>query len=354
MSAGDAFRHFLRADYWTQRSTAVSTVVNEPGLQLPAWNRLREQLADLVDQAPWLLLAAAMVGAARLVVRRPWRCSVDGSALLLAFVLAGPWGDALHVMKPYGIAHSVVERFYVLPMALVCIVAARGVDVVLARVRHRFAVAALACVSMVVYGAVVALPEVREYTRPTVELYATNTLKSLPRDAALLGSGDHRFYGLLYAQDVLGLRRDVRYVDFALLPADWYRERVSRRLGVEIPTPDGAPIAANVVHALLSSGRPLFVANHVERLPRLVPRYPWGTVHRVLELRSLEPDPFAVEEKNLRLFEAMDREATRPADKWSWAGDLDGTYDAAWLDLAKTFEAAGMADQAAACLRRVR
>jgi hypothetical protein len=354
MTAGDAWRHFLRADYWTQRSSVVSTVMNEPGLQLPGWSRMVEQLGSILEDVPAVSVALAGVGFLRLALRRAARRALEGATIATAFVLAGPWGNGLHVLKPYGIGRVIVERFYVLPQLLLCVGAAVGVDVALARVRRRALAAGLVCFAFAARAAVFTVAEVREYTRPTVELYVRNTLKSLPRDAVVLGSGDHRFFGFLYVQEVLGMRPDVAYIDFKILPTEWYRARVARRAGIAVPAPEGPPVSSRVVEALLATGRPVFLASHVERLSPELPRFPWGTVHRVLERRTLEPDPFTVEETNLRLFETMERETSRPADKWSWAGDLDATYDQAWLDLAKTFEAAGMKDEAAACMRRVR
>ncbi|MCM1476169.1 MAG: DUF2723 domain-containing protein [Muribaculaceae bacterium] len=52
--------------------------------------------------------------------------------------------------------------------------------------------------------------------------YATNLLESLDRDAILFLDGDNYTFPVWYAQEVLGVRRDVRVVNMAYLTTPWY------------------------------------------------------------------------------------------------------------------------------------
>jgi len=60
-------------------------------------------------------------------------------------------------------------------------------------------------------------------------LWATTMLASAPRDAVLFVGGDNDTYPLWYAQEALGMRRDVTMVTTPLLPAEWYRDEMERR-----------------------------------------------------------------------------------------------------------------------------
>lgn len=60
-------------------------------------------------------------------------------------------------------------------------------------------------------------------------LWATTLLASAPRDAVLFVGGDNDTYPLWYAQEALGVRRDVTMVTTPLLPAEWYRDEMERR-----------------------------------------------------------------------------------------------------------------------------
>jgi hypothetical protein len=58
---------------------------------------------------------------------------------------------------------------------------------------------------------------------------AASLLQATPPRAVLFVGGDNDTYPLWYAQNVLGLRRDVTVVTTPLLPADWYRAELWRR-----------------------------------------------------------------------------------------------------------------------------
>lgn len=63
-------------------------------------------------------------------------------------------------------------------------------------------------------------------------VFAEALLESAPRDAVLFVAGDNDTYPVWYAQEVLGLRRDVTLVTVPLLPTRWYRAEIARRHGL--------------------------------------------------------------------------------------------------------------------------
>jgi hypothetical protein len=88
-------------------------------------------------------------------------------------------------------------------------------------------------VAVALAGGLQALPYLEYHRGPTVEQYVRDTLEPLPEGAVLVGDSDHRYFGFQYAQRVLGLRRDVTYVDIGIIGFDWHRRRIERRLGIE-------------------------------------------------------------------------------------------------------------------------
>ncbi len=325
------FFHFRRGEYGT-----VSFAV-------------QSQRADRIGQV-WLLVRSSVFGLmflpllALVGVRRP---SARALCLGASVVLAGPALVTLFNLTTVGLDRIVVERFHLLPQLLLALLIAPALD----RVQPR--VVRAACFALIPLGALNAYPELREHNRPDVEVYVRNTLAIAPPNALLLGSGDHRFGGFLYAREALGLRRDVVYLDAWLLLNPWYRRRMSAIVGVELVAPEQRSLSTvALVAQLQATGRPVFLTNAVSgAIGATYPTYPVGTLRRVLPRGTPVPGPGEVEAWNHEAFAQMTLPA-RPPMLGTWGGDLQRSYVEPWQVLGEVWEQAGRRDRADACRKR--
>lgn len=325
------FFHFRRGEYGT-----ISFAV-------------QSQRADRVGQV-WLLVRGSVFGLmflpllALVGARRP-----NARALCLgaSVVLAGPALVTLFNLSTVGLDRIVVERFHLLPQLLLALLIAPALD------RIPLRAVRAACFALIPLGALHAYPDLREHNRPDVEVYVRNTLAIAPPNALILGSGDHRFGGFLYAREALELRRDVVYLDAWLLLNPWYRRRMSAIVGVELVEPEQRSLnTVALVAQLQATGRPVFLANAVSgAIGATYPTYPVGTLRRVLPRGAPNPGLDQVEAWNHEAFAKMTF-PRRPPTIGTWGGDLQGSYVEPWEVLGKLWALAGKSERAQSCLKR--
>jgi hypothetical protein len=71
--------------------------------------------------------------------------------------------------------------------------------------------------------------------------FAKNYLNSCEKDAILFTNGDNDTYPLWYAQNVEGVRTDVRVINLSLLPTEWYSSALRRKVFDSEPLPLSIP-----------------------------------------------------------------------------------------------------------------
>jgi hypothetical protein len=278
MDPAGLLHHVFGTDFWLlgtedTRAPVPGTPLSDLGHSLA--------VATLVVGLP-----VAMVG----IVRGFLRDRGGALAITASWLLAGPVVLAMLIGKPVENYPLVVERMYILPLLILSIPLAWGVDLLLEQAprdaREWIAAAAAIAVTAVDTGRVP--PRIAEYERPTVEHYLQDSLSNLPRLALLVGVGDQRFFGFLVEQRVLGLRPDVVYVDAGMLRTDWYRARISAALadGVQVTSDPRELVAAEA-----RSGRQVYLTDSVDQLvPAGFETTALGTVVKVVPPRAARAD----------------------------------------------------------------
>jgi hypothetical protein len=346
--------HVLRRDYGTfslslhDRDPAAADQLARVG------ESLARALSGGLVESPWI--GAAIVLALALAAARAWPSTERRAGIGLAFALV--WSaivfPCMHDIEPGSpLAAWILERFDVLTLALcVPLLAVAGTSLA-AAVQAPSIRLALAGAGVVLVGRQLA----ESYARglpcddDAIEVYARDVLRTPPPDrrALVLGSDDHRTFGVLFADAVLREGPNVLYVDASLLAHPWYRARLRERWP-DLPDID-KPVA--LVGALWAADADvsIYLANDFSRHSAALPRVPEGVLYRVLapSERALGPDEFAA-----RHDAALARLVGPPAPGHSpFAVDLAASWSEPSLALVRALRRGGREDLAAAILARI-
>jgi len=314
-SLSELWGMFTRADYGT-------TSLGARGELLPVEN-LTALARHLVVGTFGVAVVLATVGVASW--RRQERPIAQLVVLGATFLLAGPAFALLFNYPPEGIGAEIVARFYSLALLLLAPLVAAGLSF-----RPSVALTAVTVAAAAVAGAT----HIVERHTSVIEDYAHDILRPLPPDAIVVGTGDHRMFGVHYQQLAHRVRPDVAYIDASLLAYRWYETRVERRLGVELTSasPSEIPIGQNLAE-LLGAGRPVFLTHIIHESVGRFPTYPYGVTLRLLSGET-PPAPPALAATNAEIFGTF-RLQTPPSQVTSaWELEVYDHYHRTWDALA--------------------
>lgn len=170
----------------------------------------------------------------------------DFTALLMLFLFTG-LGIILYSNQP---PNEPRERDYVLVGSFFtfCIWIGLGVPALYEMIKSRMsslgsATPYLATALVLTAPAIMAFQNFDDHSRMHIQAsrdYASNFLESLDPNSIMFTYGDNDTYPLWYAQEVEGIRRDVRIVNLSLIAVDWYIEGLRRKVN------DSAPIKLTI------------------------------------------------------------------------------------------------------------
>lgn len=291
--------------------------------------------------------ADASPGASPVEPRAGWR------ALAVSWFLAGPFLIARFNIAPVMIGRFICERFHVLPLLLLVVPLALSLDrggAWLARhLSWRPLGAGLhATIALVglVGAAAPSLGAVQATASPAVEASARNTLRPLPPGAVILVGADDLHFGVLYAQETLGERRDVTVVAVQMVWLPWYRDRLAARGIVVTPTGSPAELGLLLARQLLAQRHPLFVDLLQEQVRAQLPTYPLGTLFRVVPTGAPLPPLDEVLAENRAALASFDFAYPVPGPDDGYPTGVQGRYVAAWSILAHQLARAGRGEDA--------
>jgi hypothetical protein len=350
-TVSDAVDFFLRTDY------------GGPAAFLPGGNE-PDPAANLVAVAATFgrayLWGPAAFGVAMLFYRcvRPGagECRAGWIALALSWTVAGPLLALRFNVDPEGLGLYVSQRFHLLPLLLMSIPVAIGLQLAGGRVAARLgsrltSSAAITVVSVLVVLAstIASLPWLRAVHSPAMQLGVRNTLRSLPANAVVIVHSEDLCFGADYLQHVEGQRIDVVVVCWTVTSRDWYRERLAAD-GVTLTERFDSELSAKQAEALLATGRALFVERSHKAVAEALPSYPYGILTRVVSRGEATPSLREVVDLNRRLYESFDLDYPHPRRGDDYAAAAHRRYAATWVTLARALDHAGDAQAAADAL----
>lgn len=343
--------HVLRRDYG---SFDLTQTTREASALTQLGSLTRHLTFDLLGAPTLIALATLCLGVWRKDPSGTPRARWAAAALLATVALEGPVLAGMANVNPVGAGLAVVRRLYLLPELLLCFAFALGISPVFSQPRLPRLLRASLVPAVLCLGVIIALPQVQRERTATLENYLGDTLRTLPPNAVVLGSGDQRALGFAYAQLGLGLRRDVLFISPIMLQYDWYRQRASDALGAEIAAPERDSVNTVKLAALvLQTGRPLLLTDELNgAILKNYASFPIGLLIKILPPGEAPPAPEVLEAVNLALFEELAPSLLPPEQDSVWAHSIAPAYARPWLALAQIYEQLQQPEAARRCQAR--
>ncbi len=348
-SVTDLVPMFLREDYGT-----FSLTLGGDAGPVEQWSALTK--AYLLE-----LWGLPFLGIAGLVYKLRARQDRLAHVLLLTTVLLSGFGlVSLFQAAPEGTGALMIRKFYLASMALSVVPTALCIDplhdwlVARANVLGKTSVKVVAAAVVAVTTAVLTLPKVQDSHSPMLQNYLLDTLEPLPKNAVVMGNGDHRAFGMLYVQRVLKTRPDTVFVDPKMLHNEWYREQTERIAKCALPAPKNNNLSSvELAVAFQRCGRPVFLTNILtDAIPQQLPTFPYGTTIAVLPAGAVPPPPQELVKINKDVF-ARYRRLDQREHPDAWAREVSHHYRRTWDTLEKASEATGNKADADFCRKEL-
>lgn len=345
---GDLLHHFLRLDYGEVGTFATMA---HPAPMATRLLTLGDTLGRAVLWAP-LLLAALALGQRLRDRQTRWAWTW----LLVSFLLAGPALASRFALEHDAIGLYVVRRFHLLPLVILAIPIAVGLELVLRRLRaatasgsadaptdapERAAPTVLVPLLAMVLAASLSLRSVAAAHSPALERSMTNIMKSLPPGAVLVGRSDALVFVGAYAQEVLGVRRDLALVPWSRTKMPGQAQRYRAVLGFDVPDgPEPAPV--RIVRAALAHDRQVFVEYSESAVLANFRYTPFGMVARVPPQHERLPGAAEAVALNRAIYEAYDLAYPPPSIDDDIPMMVHKQYQAVWLTIRDQLAANGL------------
>ncbi|MCW5806835.1 MAG: DUF2723 domain-containing protein [Deltaproteobacteria bacterium] len=353
-SVSDLLHVFLRKDYGGPGAFAGS------GKGVDVVANLAALGAGLARGWLWLLLPVGAVGWVRRVrAREVTGCEPRAGwiALAAAWLLCGPLLVLRFDLEPVGFGLAICERFYLLPLMMLAVPIALGLDDAYDAVARHLPPrsAPLLAVAGAIGALLAAAPSIRQVARvhnAAVEQYVLNLLGTLPRDAVLISSDDATYWTILYLQSTQGLRTDVTNVQWTMLSIGWYAEQLGRR-GVGMAAGPPYP-SQQLALGLLQRGRPVFADLAQQRILEMFPGYPYGPIVHLVPLGQKTPPIEDILRINRDIYDRFELPYDLPGPDDELITELHRRYASTWNALGKRLESLGRKQDAEEAYARAR
>ena len=190
-----------------------------------------------------------------------------------------------------------------------------------------------------------------------VEDYAYNTLASVEKGALILGLGDVQTFSILHAQEVLGYRPDVQFINVKLLLYPWYaRQKNRERPGLNYRFTKGNVDTLGLIKRELERGVPVYLATvYNDKVLRRFAGYPTGPLVRLLSPWTVSPPAQWVVRHNERLYRRFLWRGPLPNPEVDlWSAQLQESFASSWHSIARAAVAAGDRPTALRALARAK